>query len=39
MSHGKPYEAVGQFGGPSQAGVVGHAFGSDLASVFYGEKN
>ena len=32
------YEAVGQFGGADQAGVVGHASGSDLRSVFYGEK-
>ncbi len=32
------YEAVGQFGGPNQAGVVGHASGADLRSVFYGEK-
>ena len=32
------YEAVGQFGGANQAGVVGHASGSDLRSVFYGQK-
>ena len=32
------YEAVGQFGGADQAGVVGHAFGSDLRCVFYGQK-
>ena len=32
------YEATGQFGGADQAGVVGHASGSDLRSVFYGEK-
>ena len=32
------YEAVGQFGGTNQAGVVGHASGSDLRSVFYGQK-
>ena len=32
------YEAVGQFGGADQAGVVGHASGSDLQSVFYGQK-
>ncbi len=34
----KTYEATGQFGGPSQAGVAGHASGSDLRSVFYGQK-
>ena len=33
------YDAVGQFGGVNQAGVVGHATGSDFQSVFYGEKN
>ena len=32
------YEAVGQFGGANQVGVVGHASGSDLRSVFYGQK-
>ena len=32
------YEAVGQFGGVDQAGVVGHASGSDLRSVFYGQQ-
>ena len=32
------YEAVGQFGGADQAGVVGHASGSNLRSVFYGQK-
>ena len=32
------YEAVGQFGGAGQAGVVGHASGSDLQSVFYGQR-
>ena len=32
------YEAVGQFGGADQVGVVGHASGSDLRSVFYGQK-
>ena len=32
------YEAVGQFGGADQAGVVGHASGSDLRSLFYGQK-
>ena len=35
----KNYDAVGQFGGANQAGVVGHATGSDFQSVFYGEKN
>lgn len=34
----KTYEAAGQFGGPNQAGVAGHATGSDLRSVFYGQK-
>ena len=33
------YDAVGQFGGANQAGVVGHASGSDFRSVFYGNKN
>ena len=33
------YDAVGQFGGASQAGVVGHASGPDFQSVFYGEKD
>ena len=32
------YEAVGQFGGADQAGVVGHASGSNLRSVFYGKR-
>ena len=32
------YDAVGQFGGPDQVGVVGHASGTDLQSVFYGER-
>ena len=32
------YEAVGQFGGPGQAGVAGHATGTDLRSVFHGQK-
>ena len=36
--HSGTYEAVGQFGGADQAGVVGHASGSDLRSVFYGQK-
>lgn len=33
------YDAVGQFGGIDQAGVVGHASGSDFRSVFYGNKD
>ena len=33
------YDAVGQFGGANQAGVVGHATGPDFRSVFYGNKN
>ena len=33
------YDAVGQFGGANQAGVVGHATGSDFRSVFYGNKD
>ena len=33
------YDAEGQFGGANQAGVVGHATGPDLQSVFYGNKN
>lgn len=33
------YDAVGQFGGAHQAGVVGHATGPDFRSVFYGNKN
>ena len=33
------YDAVGQFGGANQAGVVGHASGSDFRSVFYGNKD
>lgn len=33
------YETVGQFGGPGQIGVVGHASGPDLQSVFYGQRN
>lgn len=33
------YDAVGQFGGVNQAGVVGHATGSDFRSVFYGNKD
>ena len=38
-ANSQAYEAVGQFGGVNQAGVVGHATGSDFQSVFYGEKN
>ena len=37
-ANSQTYEAVGQFGGTNQAGVVGHATGSDFRSVFYGEK-
>ena len=33
------YDAVGQFGGTNQAGVAGHATGSDFRSVFYGNKD
>ena len=33
------YDAVGQFGGANQVGVVGHATGPDFRSVFYGNKN
>jgi len=33
------YTAFGQFSGPSQTDVVGHADGPDLATVFYGGKN
>ena len=33
------YDAVGQFGGANQAGVVGHASGTDFRSVFYGNKD
>ena len=33
------YDAVGQFGGVNQAGVVGHAIGPDFRSVFYGNKD
>ncbi len=33
------YDAVGQFGGADQAGVVGHASGADFRSVFYGNKD
>ena len=32
------YDAVGQFGGTNQSGVVGHATGSDFRSIFYGNK-
>lgn len=32
------YDAMGQFGGPGQAGVAGHASGPDFRSVFYGDK-
>ncbi len=35
----RAYEAVGQFGGPNQDGVVGHVTGSDFRSVFHGEKD
>ena len=38
-AHSQTYDAVGQFGGPDQAGVVGHATGSDFRSVFYGDKD
>ena len=38
-ANSQSYEAVGQFGGTNQAGVVGHATGSDFRSVFYGNKN
>jgi len=37
-ANSQTYDAVGQFGGANQAGVVGHATGSDFRSVFYGEK-
>ena len=37
-ANSEQYEATGQFGGPDQAGVVGHASGSGFRSVFYGEK-
>ena len=33
------FDAVGQFGGASQVGVVGHATGPDFRSVFYGNKD
>ena len=33
------YDAVGQFGGANQDGVVGHATGPDFRSVFYGNKD
>ena len=33
------YDAVGQFGGANQAGIVGHSTGSDFRSVFYGNKD
>ncbi len=35
----RTYDAVGQFGGADQAGVVGHATGPDFRSVFYGNKD
>ena len=38
-ANSQTYDAVGQFGGADQAGVVGHATGSDFRSVFYGDKN
>ena len=38
-AHSRAYEAVGQFGGPNQDGVVGHATGSDFRSVFHGDKD
>ncbi len=38
QANSQTYDAVGQFGGANQAGVVGHATGSDFRSVFYGEK-
>ena len=31
--------AFGQFGGPSQTDVVGHADGPGLATVFHGDKD
>ena len=37
-ANSQTYDAVGQFGGVNQAGVVGHATGPDFRSVFYGEK-
>ena len=37
-ANSQTYDAVGQFGGANQAGVVGHATGCDFQSVFYGEK-
>ena len=39
VANAKNYEAVGQFGGANQAGVVGHASGTDFRSVFYGNKD
>lgn len=38
-TNAQTYDATGQFGGVDQAGVVGHATGSDFRSVFYGEKD
>ncbi len=38
-ANSQTYDAVGQFGGANQAGVVGHATGPDFRSVFYGNKD
>ena len=38
-ANSQAYDAVGQFGGANQAGVVGHATGPDFRSVFYGKKD
>ena len=38
-ANSQTYDAMGQFGGVNQAGVVGHATGPDFRSVFYGNKN
>ena len=38
-ANSRTYDAVGQFGGVNQAGVVGHATGPEFRSVFYGNKD
>ena len=38
-ANSQTYDAVGQFGGTNQTGVVGHATGSDFRAVFYGNKD
>ena len=38
-ANSQAYDATGQFAGPNQAGVVGHATGPEFRSVFYGDKD